>query len=80
MKRKLYCCATNWLHEIGEAPDLEKRMPFCSSIEKLKELSPCWEECGIVEIEATLVRWVESGDLGWQIEQIAKELEDETPG
>ena len=58
MKRKLYCCLTDWLHEVGEAPDLEGRMPFFSSVEKLKAAKPCWEECGILEIDGSLVRWV----------------------
>ena len=71
---KLYCCATDWLHEVGEAPDLEGRMPFFSSIEKLKAAKECWSECGILEIDGSLVRWVDSGDIGWQIAQVSKEL------
>lgn len=65
MKRKLYCCATDWLHEITEAPDLEGRMPFFSSVERLMAAKPCWSQCGIVEIEVTLERWAE---------QVSKEL------
>jgi len=74
MTRKLYCCATDWLHEIGEAPDLEGRMPFFSSVEKLKEAKLCWNSCGIVEINSSQVLLVYSGGFDWQTEQLSKEL------
>ena len=63
--KKFYCCATDFIHEMGEAPDLEGRMPLYTSIEKLKELRPYWDERGILEVEVKVVRWIESGCFGW---------------
>lgn len=60
-KIKVYMCQTDWLHEIGEAPDLEGRMPIYSSIEDLKKEKTCWDECGIVEIELTLKKVITKG-------------------
>jgi hypothetical protein len=48
---------------MGEAPDLEGRMPLYSSVEKLKAKRTCWSECGIVELKVTLSKWVEPEDL-----------------
>jgi hypothetical protein len=59
----LYTCGVKWQHEIGEAGDIEGRMPFYSSIEELKEKCGCWAECGIVEINLEEVRWVEPQGL-----------------
>jgi hypothetical protein len=57
--KTMYCCGVDWTHEIGEAPDLEGRIPLYSSIEELKAKRTCWEECGIVEVKLELVRVVE---------------------
>lgn len=56
--KTLYACGVDWQYEIGEAFDLEGSMPLYSSVEELKELRPCWEECGIVELKLEKVRWV----------------------
>lgn len=61
--RKLYVCGLDWQCEIGEAPDIEGKMPLYSSVDELKKARPCWEECGIVELEVQLVSWVEPQDL-----------------
>lgn len=63
MSKKLYACGIDWQCEIGEAPDLEGKMPLYSSIEELKKARPCWEECGIVELEIKLNSWIETQDL-----------------
>jgi len=62
-KRKLYACGVDWQHEIGEAPDLEGKMPLYSSVEELKQKRTCWDECGIVEIELKVTKWVLKQDL-----------------
>jgi hypothetical protein len=38
-------------------------MPLYSSINKLKAMRTCWQECGIVEIKLELSRWVEPQDF-----------------
>lgn len=62
-KRIVYACGVDWQHEIGEAPDLEGKMPLYSSIEELKSKRSCWKACGIVRLEISLVKWVEQQDL-----------------
>jgi len=56
---KLYTCGVDWQHEIGQASDLEGKMPLYSTIEDLKRKRTCWKECGIVEVELKLKKWVE---------------------
>jgi hypothetical protein len=58
-----YACGVDWQHELGEASDLEGRMPLYSSIEELKENQKCWKECGIVKIKLTIDSWVEEQQL-----------------
>lgn len=41
---KFYCCGVAWQHEIGEALDLEGKVPLYSSIKDLKKNKPY---CGI---------------------------------
>jgi hypothetical protein len=60
---KLYTCGIDWQHEIGKAPVLEGNMPLYSSIKKLKKYRTCWKECGIVELDIKLIKWVEEQDL-----------------
>lgn len=62
---KLYACGVDWQHEIGPhgAPDLSGKVPLYNSIEDLKAKRKCWIECGIVELEVTLVKWAEKQDL-----------------
>jgi hypothetical protein len=56
--RKMYACGVDWQQEIGEAPDLEGKVPLYSSIQELTSKRSCWTECGIVEIQLTLNHWV----------------------
>lgn len=58
MAKKLYACATDFSCEIGEAPDLEGKMPLFSTAAKLKKKRSCWKECGIVELMLIKVRTV----------------------
>ncbi len=60
---KLYACGVDWQHEIGEAGDLEGKMPLYSSIEELKAQRTCWAECGIVVLELTEAEWAVAQDL-----------------
>jgi hypothetical protein len=61
--KKLYCCGVDIQHEICEAPDLEGSMPLYSSVKELKKQRTCWKECGIVELELKLIKWVQPQDL-----------------
>ena len=56
----VYTCGVDYQHELGEAYPFTEVYP---SIEALKEQRNCWENCGIVELEITLVKWVEPQDL-----------------
>ena len=59
----MYTCGVDWQHEIGQAADLEGKEPLYSTVEELKAKRDCWKECGIVEVELKLSRWVEPQDL-----------------
>lgn len=61
--KTVYLCGVDWQHEIGEAMDLEGSMPFYSSVEELKEKRTCWKQCGIIEAEIKMIKWVEPQDL-----------------
>lgn len=47
-----YMCAIAWQYEIGHAPKGQQIYP---SVAALKEAHPMWEECGIVEVEVTVL-------------------------
>jgi len=79
---KLYACGVDYQHEIGHASDLEGNMPLYSSVKALKRTRKCWEECGIVELELSLSKWVEPQDLFGKLkkkEKIMSEQETKTP-
>jgi hypothetical protein len=74
--KKLYSCGIDWQCEIGEAPDLEGKMPLYSTIEELKENRTCWKECGIVELSIKLNRWVEPQNLiGTPVSELIKDID-----
>jgi hypothetical protein len=56
---KLYCCGVDLQHDMKDVSDLEGKMPLFRTIEALKAHRPCWEQCGIVEIELSVVCWIE---------------------
>ena len=58
--RKVYMCAIDWQHELGEVRDYTK---VYSTIEDLKRQHTYWAECGIVEVEITLSKWIEDQNL-----------------
>ena len=67
---KAYCCGVDMQHE------LEHGAHFYDTLEELKATSPCWEECGVVEIsfdgpdyptkreDIKSYKWVEKQDFG----------------
>jgi hypothetical protein len=61
--RKMYACGVDWQQEIGEAPDLEGKIPLYSSIQELMNKRSCWTECGIVEIQLSMNHWVVAQNL-----------------
>lgn len=60
---KLYACGVDWQHEIGEASDINGNIPLYYSIEKLKKERPCTKQCGVVEVNLSLSKWVECQDF-----------------
>lgn len=62
-EKTVYVCGVDWQHEIGQASDLEGKMPMYSSIEKLRRERKCTHECGIVELKIREVRWVQDQKL-----------------
>jgi nickel-dependent lactate racemase len=70
--KKSYVCGIDWQHEIGECNDVK----LYSSIKALKKARQCWEECGIVELEIKVKKWVEPQDLYKSIKNIKKENKD----
>jgi hypothetical protein len=56
---KVYTCGVDWQHEIGEVSD----MIVYPSVASLKKHRSCWSECGIVELDVTLSKWIEPQDL-----------------
>lgn len=63
MSKKFYMCETDYRYELGEAPDLEGKAPLYSSVEELKRLRTCWDECGIVEVEVKMTKQVLIGNF-----------------
>lgn len=53
-KIKVFTCGVDYQYELGETICITY-----ASIESLKKNCTCWKECGIVELEVTLVKWVE---------------------
>src|SRR3954469_23951458 len=55
MEKKVYFCGIDWTCEVGEI-----EAPAYCSVEELKERHPCWESCGIVEVELANapVKWL----------------------
>jgi hypothetical protein len=47
-----FMCAIDWQHEIGNAADGNKVYP---SVAALKKEHTMWEECGIVEVEVSVI-------------------------
>ena len=60
ISKKSYVCGVDWQHEIGEGPNDIK---LYSSLAVLKKERTCWKECGIVELDIRVKRWVEPQDL-----------------
>jgi hypothetical protein len=65
-KIKGFMCAIDWQHELGEASGGNRIYP---SLRDLKEYHPMWEECGVVEVEVSLVGWVAEQNLGFEIKK-----------
>lgn len=62
MKKKLvkkgYTCGVAWQHELDN-----DYIKIFKSIKDAKKAKPCWDECGIVELEVSLKKWVEPQEL-----------------
>jgi hypothetical protein len=52
----MYMCGTDYEHELGNID-----VKLYDSISSLRRDRPCVEECGIVEVNVSLVRWVQDG-------------------
>lgn len=57
---KVYMCGIDWQHELGQALGGNR---VYASVEDLKQNRTCWKECGIVEVEVKLSKWIENQNL-----------------
>lgn len=57
---KVYTCGVDWQHELGHAAGGNR---VYASVKDLKEHAKCWEQCGIVELEITLSKWIAEQDF-----------------
>ncbi len=57
-KRKGYMDYVDFMEELGNNPAGNKVFP---SVKALKKRKPCADECGIIEVEITLVKVVQKG-------------------
>lgn len=62
ISKKSYVCGTDWQHEIEECNDVK----LFSSVKALKKARQCWKECGIVELQITLNKWIEEQDFDYE--------------
>lgn len=53
---KLYMCGVDWQHELGECGG---GVSVYSSIKDIKKCRECVAQCGIVEVEVSLVGWAQ---------------------
>jgi hypothetical protein len=60
-----YMDGVDWQHELGNAAGGNR---VYGSVEDLKKHSKCWPQCGIVEVEVRLVRWVADQDFDFETE------------
>lgn len=56
-KRTIYLCGVDWQHHLGKDCDPTGAVVF-NSVKDLKREKPCWKQCGIVKVDAKLVRFV----------------------
>lgn len=56
---KVYACGVDFQHEIGHASS----NTIYASVEDLKRKRACWRGCGIVELNVSLNKWIETQDL-----------------
>jgi hypothetical protein len=54
VSKKSYVCGVDWQHEIEECNDVK----LYSSVKALKKARSCWEECGIVELDIRVKKWI----------------------
>ncbi|MES3028511.1 MAG: hypothetical protein V4820_11735 [Pseudomonadota bacterium] len=55
-----FMCKTDWDHEIGYASDGNKVYPSEAAIRRERK---CLPECGIVEVEVTIIRVVQDENM-----------------
>lgn len=60
ISKRSYVCGVDFQHEIGDGANDVK---LYSSLEVLKKERTCWKECGIVELDIRVKKWVEPQDL-----------------
>lgn len=49
----VYTCGIDWNNEVGQTC-----AEFFPTVKDLKKNRSCWSECGIVEIELVLNKWI----------------------
>ena len=53
-------CGTDWSIESFDAPEFPE---LFKTVQQLKKNRICWQECGIVQVEVTLVKVITKGDF-----------------
>jgi len=56
---KAYMCGVAWQHEIGNT-----EVELFASVASCAKTRKCTDECGIVEVEVRLKRWVKKQRIG----------------
>lgn len=55
---KLYVCGIDWDVEANYWKEMSTLPVLYPSIKQLKKDRLCWQECGIVELNVSLTKWV----------------------
>lgn len=58
---KVYICGVDWEHEIKDVP-----ITIYPSVRALKKDRTCYHECGIVELEVKVKKWVQEQDFSFK--------------
>lgn len=72
--KKAYTCGVNWQHDLCD--DNAHSIEIYGSIKALQKNRTCWEECGIVELNISVAKWVVEQDLFRDIRKKTKKSID----
>lgn len=58
LEKTAYMCGIDWQHECGESD-----CQLFATPEECARVKKCTDQCGIVEVKVTVVRWVKPQNL-----------------